>query len=128
MQELKYLLVKYLNELGIDDDFKLELKNYSKSLFGRYNPNNNTIVLYVYDSPEQIQSYTVWDLLKTLIHEVCHYEQWNDPKFVRHKGVMHNTDFWGRYNAYIAIADGLLNKQKKEVRYINETIPFREAK
>ena len=122
MQELKCLLLEYLQRIGIKTEFNLELKKYSKSLFGRYNPNNNTVILYVFQDNSLNTSYRVWELLKTLIHEVCHCEQWNDPKFVRHKGVMHNTDFWRRYNTYVSLADSLLTIQEKGVRYINETI------
>lgn len=125
LQELKYLLLDYLQKIGITANFNLELKEYSKSLFGRYNPNTNTVILYVFDSPKCNQSYKMWDLLKTFIHEVCHCEQWNDPKFIRHKGVMHNTDFWSRYNKYIELATELLSTQQKEVVFINEKITFR---
>lgn len=122
MQELKSLLLSYLQKIGIKADFKLVLKEYSKSLYGRYNPNTKTIFLYVFADSTLSTSYSVWDLLKTTIHEACHFEQWSDPSFVRHKGVMHNTDFWGRYNKYVALADELLTNQEKGVCYINEKI------
>lgn len=122
MQELKCLLLDYLQKIGVQTEFNLELKEYSKSFYGRYNPNNNTVILYVFQDNSLNTSYRVWDLLKTLIHEVCHCEQWNDPKFVRHRGVMHNTDFWRRYNKYVSIARELLTIKEKGVQYINETI------
>ena len=122
LQELKCLLLDYLQKIGIQTEFNLELKEYSKSFYGRYNPNNNTVILYVFQDNSLNTSYRVWDLLKTLIHEVCHCEQWNDPKFVRHRGVMHNTDFWRRYNKYVSIARELLTTKEKGVQYINETI------
>ena len=122
MQELKYLLLDYLQKIGITAEFNLELKEYSKSLFGRYNPNNNTVILYVYQDNNLKSSYKVWDLLKTLIHEVCHCEQWNDPKFVRHRGVMHNAEFWRKYNEYVSKAEHILTVQEKGVQYCNEKI------
>ena len=122
MQELKHLLMQYIRKLGITVDFNLELKNYSKSFYGRYNPNKNSVIIYVFDTPDCTQTYTVWELLRTLIHELCHCEQWNSDSFVRHKGVMHTNDFWKKYNEYVQKADNMLSNSDKEVRYINVAI------
>lgn len=122
MQELEHLLVQYIRRLGITVKFNLELKNYSKNFYGRYNPNKNSVIIYVFDTPSCTQTYTVWELLRTLIHELCHCEQWNSADFVRHKGVMHTNDFWKKYNSYVTKADSMLSNREKEVRYINVTI------
>ena len=46
--DLQDRLISDVACLGLDLDFDLELRPYSKNYFGVYNPNNDKIVLYVY--------------------------------------------------------------------------------
>lgn len=82
-----------LKTIGIDVDFKLTLKKYSKSLYGRYHPERREVTLYISPDPKGEFNYPYSQLLDTLIHEAVHCIQWSDPKFKRVKGVMHNYEF-----------------------------------
>lgn len=108
VQELEYQLLKDLKTLGLRTDFDLNIKGYSKTFFGRYNPNKNEITLYIYKYKNRDIAYSYKDILLTLIHECIHCEQWNDPCYVRVKGVMHNTEFKNLYNKYSNRAKALL--------------------
>lgn len=99
--DLQDRLISDVACLGLDLDFDLELRPYSKNYFGVYNPNNDKIVLYVYQDRNKKHLYPYWTILSSFIHEIVHYIQWNDPNFVRNKGVMHDTQFYGLYNSYI---------------------------
>lgn len=100
LQSLYNRLLHDLKLLGIKFTFTLELKPYSKSYYGRYNPNTNKITLYVYEDKECTKLYSYNKLLDTLIHEFTHYVQYNNPKFTRFKGVMHDKNFVVLFNYY----------------------------
>ena len=113
-QELYNRLLKDLNKLGVDTDcFDLSIRGYSKTYFGTYNPNNNKISLYVYPYKDSVFMYPYKDLFKTLLHEVSHYLQYQDPFFIRYKGIMHNKEFYLIYNKLISksIKRGILRKE-----------------
>jgi hypothetical protein len=99
MQELEEKLLSDLSNVGLVEDFNLSLRGYSKSYFGRYDPNTNTVILYVDKTPEG-DMFSYQDLLLTLIHEVIHCKQWSNPEFHRVKGVMHDPEFKRLYNMY----------------------------
>ena len=61
--QLKTDLINDLKELGVRSDFNLELKKYSKSLFGRYLPESKRILLYVYKDKECTEMYTYEELI-----------------------------------------------------------------
>lgn len=101
MQEQLYnRLISDLQSLGIPFDFKLDLRPYSKTYFGRYNPNNNKMTLYIYEDKQCTKLYSYDKLLDTLIHEFTHYVQHKDPKFKRLKGVMHDSNFVKMFNSF----------------------------
>lgn len=100
MQELYHRLLTDLRRVGITVDFTLELKKYSKTYYGRYNPNSNKVTLYVYEDAKCSRLIEYQELLLTLIHEAVHCLQWKDPSFVRRKGVMHDTEFHRLNNYY----------------------------
>jgi radical SAM superfamily enzyme YgiQ (UPF0313 family) len=104
VQDLKDTLFQDMKSLGLTGDYILVLRPYSKTHFGNYNPNNNKVRLYVYSNSQYTEVYSYEHLLKTLIHETCHYRQWRDPKFKRIKGVMHNPEFKRMYNYYTGLA------------------------
>ena len=104
--ELKEKLVKDFKKLKIKADFDLVIKGYSSKFFGRYNPNNKRLFLYIYPYPEQTFMYPYEEIFLTFLHEVCHCIQHNDHTFVRVKGIMHNKDFYALY-------DGLVQKAIK---------------
>ena len=99
MQELETSLRKDLSKIGLDVKFTLSLRPYSKSYFGRYDPNKNIIILYVYKTPDGAM-YSYEDLLLTTIHEAIHCLQWSNPEFKRVKGVMHDLEFKRLYDLY----------------------------
>lgn len=99
MQDLEMRLRKDLSEIGLDVNFTLSLRPYSKSYFGRYDILSNTIILYVQENRKG-DMYSYEDLLLTTIHEAIHCVQWNDPEFKRVKGVMHNPEFKKLYSLY----------------------------
>ena len=99
MQELEMKLRNDLLKVGLDVDFNLSIRPYSKSYFGRYDVVTNTIILYV----QKIKGgdmYSYEELLLTTLHEAIHCKQWLDPKFKRVKGVMHNPEFHKLYALY----------------------------
>ena len=85
----------------ISKNFNLILKDYSKRLLGRYNPNNKNLTLYVYPYKRGVYMYPYEELFKTFIHEVVHFIQHNNPSFIRVKGVMHNEEFYKIYDELI---------------------------
>lgn len=99
MQELETQLRKDLSKIGLDIDFKLSLRPYSKSYFGRYDINSSTIILYVQKTPKG-DMYSYEDLLLTTIHEAIHHKQWHDPNYKRVRGVMHDLEFKKLYAIY----------------------------
>ena len=99
MQDLEMKLRNDLSKVGLDVDFTLSLRPYSKSYFGRYDIASSTIILYVYQTPNGVM-YPYEDLLLTLIHEAIHCKQWHDPNYKRVRGVMHNLEFKRLYALY----------------------------
>lgn len=99
MQELETQLREDLLKIGLDVKFKFSLRQYSKTYFGRYDPNTNTVILYVHKTPKG-DMYPYMELLLTAIHEVVHCLQWNDPKFKRVEGIMHDPEFKRLYALY----------------------------
>lgn len=88
-----------LLKIGLDVDFTLSLKPYSKSYYGRYDVKSSTIIIYVQKTPEG-EMYSYLDILLTTIHEAIHCLQWHDPKFKRVRGVMHDLEFKRLYAVY----------------------------
>ena len=100
-------LLHDLRLIGIAVPFNLDLRGYSKYYYGRYNPNTNTVIVYPYKTVGG-ELYSYKDILKTAIHECVHCIQWQDPNFVRYKGVMHDAQFKSLYNKYVDRAKALL--------------------
>lgn len=107
VQELQSRLIKDLKKIGIKSEFKLRLRPYSKTYFGRYDPSSKDIILYVYMDSSCKRQYPYEQLLGTAIHEAVHCIQWSDNNFVRIKGVMHNPEFHTLYNFYSGKAKAL---------------------
>lgn len=99
MQELEMRLRNDLSKIGLDVDFTLSLRPYSKSYFGRYDVNTSTVIVYVQKTPDG-DMYSYEDILLTTIHEAIHCKQWHDPKYKRVKGVMHDIEFKRLYSLY----------------------------
>ena len=99
MQELEMSLRNDLLKIGLDVDFNLSIRPYSKSYFGRYDVKSNTIILYVQKTPNG-DMYPYCDLLLTVVHEAVHCVQWSNPKYERVKGIMHNAEFKKLYAVY----------------------------
>lgn len=99
MQELEMSLRNDLLKIGLDVEFNLSLRPYSKSYFGRYDVATSTIILYVQKTPKG-DRYPYEELLLTTIHEAIHCKQWHDPKYKRVKGVMHDLEFKRLYALY----------------------------
>lgn len=88
-----------LSKIGLDVKFSLSIRPYSKSYFGRYDINSNTIILYVQKTPNG-EMYPYSELLLTTVHEAVHCAQWSDPNYKRVKGIMHDTEFKRLYSVY----------------------------
>lgn len=99
MQELETQLREDLLKIGLDVKFTLSLRPYSKTYFGRYDPNTNTIILYVHKTPDGVK-YSYKELLLTTVHEAVHCLQWSNPDFKRVRGVMHDPEFKNLYDLY----------------------------
>lgn len=106
-----------LELIGLPTDFGLELRGYSKTYEGRYNPVTKTMILYTKDTPEG-KPVLYKDLLKVAIHECIHHVQLSDPCFIRYVGVMHNPDFWKLYYKYIDCANeaGLFDTYRLKIK------------
>ena len=115
MQELYHRLLKDMQSLGVPTDFIFELKPYSKTYYGRYDPNSNKVTVYIYEDKSCTQMMSYEDILLTSIHEAVHSIQWHDKSFVRRKGVMHDAEFYRLYNFYCDKAKSML--LLREVRY-----------
>lgn len=120
-------LIKDLSLLGITPqrlNYQLELKNFSKRYYGRYVRRNyggepvGKVFVYLFKDSGKTELYSYSDILSTTIHEVCHHIQYEDPDFVRVKGVMHNKEFWDLWNSYMNKYYELTNEEKGE-RYAN---------
>lgn len=92
-----------IESLGLPLDFELDIRGYSKTYNGRYDPNTKTIILY---SLEEDGVQIDYDrLIQTVIHEAVHHYQWvHEDGFVRLDNVMHNVDFKRLEVYYIALA------------------------
>ena len=99
MQELEMRLRNDLSKIGLDVEFTLSLRPYSKSYFGRYDINSSTIIVYVQKTPNG-EMYSYEEILLTTIHEAIHCKQWHDPKYKRVRGVMHDLEFKRLYALY----------------------------
>lgn len=115
LQELYHRLIQDMTRVGITIDFDLELKSFSKTYYGRYDPNSNKVTVYIYEDKSCTRMYSYEDILMTTIHEAVHSLQWHDKSFVRRKGVMHDADFFRLYNMYSDKAKSIL--LLREVRY-----------
>ena len=98
MTGLENYLMSSITCLGVKFDFELVIRPYSKTMYGYYDHKNNRIVIYAYKDPEHHILYPVQDLLDTLLHEISHYIQYRRPGFMRFKGVMHDSEFYGILN------------------------------
>ena len=108
MQDLYHRLLKDMSSIGIPTTFNFELKPYSKTYYGRYDPNLDKVTVYVYEDKSCRRMMRYEDILLTSIHEAVHSIQWKDESFVRRKGVMHNTEFFTLYNAFSDKAKSML--------------------
>lgn len=108
LESLAKSLLKDLSALNIPTDFTLKLRFYSKYCFGKYDPNSDVIILYVFADKNHCNLYSYELLLRTLIHECVHRLQWKSETYVRLKGVMHNAEFYKLFNEYSKLARGLL--------------------
>ena len=82
MQDLEMRLRNDLSKIGLNVDFTLSLRPYSKSYFGRYDINSSTVIVYVQKTPNG-EMYSYEDILLTTIHEAIHCLQWHNPEFKR---------------------------------------------
>lgn len=93
-------LIDDINTLGLPIDFLLTLKDFSKYYYARYVVESSNIILYTKDEEGNQLPYS--ELLTHVIHEAIHHYQWkHDPKFIRLKGIMHNSKFWELNNYYV---------------------------
>lgn len=114
MRELTHRLQQDIRAIGITVDFDLELKPYSKTYFGRYDPNINKITLYVYEDKKCTKEVPYKELLLTAVHEAVHCIQWSNKSFVRRKGVMHDAEFYRLLGMYTRRVEHLMCGKEKD--------------
>lgn len=102
------MLLRDLRAIGIPMNFTLELRGYSKTYFGLYDPNDKKVILYIYRDPELKHRYSYAEVLEQAVHECVHHIQWEDPYYVRHRGVMHNPQFYRLLEEYNSRAKTML--------------------
>lgn len=121
IDELQHRLLSDLRTLGLPvDEVGIYFRPYSKTYYGRYYPVQDVLSgdkpkLYLYPFSDKENNLLPYDIiLSSAIHEMVHHEQYNDRDFIRNVGVMHNPDFWEKYNSYIKIAveKGILTGEK----------------
>jgi hypothetical protein len=82
--------------MGLDlSGFTLTVKCYSKTFWGRYDPNTRNVRVYILTESGEVRPFE--ELYKTFLHEYVHYEQTSHPDFKRVRGIMHNVEFKKRY-------------------------------
>lgn len=103
MKRLSKKIKSDLHQLNNNTDFDIELRGYSKTVWGIYHPDRKLIVLYPFICPskEFMRSYD--DLFLTALHEYVHHLQYSNPSFTRYHGVMHDAEFWKLYDQYSKI-------------------------
>lgn len=118
---LQERIVKDLSSIGIPVTFDLIIKDYSKTMYGCYRPNTNRVYLYYYEDEGRKNPYSYDKLFSIAVHESVHTIQWNDPDFVRVRGVMHNEEFHRLYEHFISLAKEtvLHEKVKEDVGSVN---------
>lgn len=122
---LNDFLLYDLNRIGINtSSFKLVLRPYSKTCYGKYRPWCKEVVVYLYKDSKQEELYPYQKLLETTIHEVVHHMQHSNPDFVRSRGIMHDTEFYRLYNSFVQKYNKMkgtihLEFSKKNGRYRN---------
>lgn len=122
MQDLYHRLLSDLKKVGINESFKLELRPYSKTYYGRYDPNVDKVTLYVYEDESCSRYIQYEDLFMTLIHEAIHCIQWHSESFVRRKGVMHDAEFYRLFNEYKDKAKSILLMREIRNDYFYPTV------
>ena len=113
--ELYQKLMTDLEKLKLPiDEVTIELRPFSLTYYGRYFPNKQKIYVYPYDNEEgEFMKYS--DILCTVIHEMVHHIQHQDPNFKRKRGIMHNPQFWQLYNHFVLRAIDLNILKREEV-------------
>ena len=114
--ELYQKLVGDLTLLNLPvEEVNIVLRPYSDTYFGRYFPDKQRIFVYPYKIKEgKFMCYS--QILCTSIHELVHHIQYQDPNFVRKKGIMHDPQFWKLYNHFIdrAVNLGIIKREEVE--------------
>ena len=117
-EDLYLRLVTDLKDLKLPvEEFKLSIRPFSKTLYGRYYPsyqgNKARVFIYPYITSNSKVMFSYSTILYHTLHEVCHHIQYSDPNFVRKKGIMHDSNFYKLLNHYVSKAEskGLMKKE-----------------
>lgn len=96
-ERYKHRIFRDLKKAGLPTDFELDLRGYSKRLEGTYNPNTKVVIVYAREVDGMLRDYD--EILEIALHEAVHHYQWNyEEDFVRKRGIMHNANFYKKYN------------------------------
>lgn len=96
---LLVFLKRDLKKIGLyDSSVEIKIRPFSKTFEGRYFIKSQRIFLYPYDREGR---YDYAEVFKTLVHEMIHHLQYQNPSYERVKGVMHNAEFYKLYEHYI---------------------------
>lgn len=116
MRELYTALLRDLESLGVDTSkFKLVLRPYSKSYYGRYFSKTKKIFLYIYRDENLMYLFPYKQLLETALHEAVHAIQYSQKNYVRVKGVMHDTEFKTLFAKYSEKIDKSVANKKVRI-------------
>lgn len=111
LDELKYRLPHDLRKVGLPvDDVDIYFRPYSKTFYGRYYPvaigSSVRPRLFIYPFYNKSGDLLPYDtIFKVALHEFGHHKQFSNKKYVRVKGVMHDTEFWKVYNELLKKAE-----------------------
>lgn len=101
MNELLSQIYKELEGIGLPTDLEIELRGYSKSYDGLYDPNKRKAIIYMLDEKGEVLPKDYY--MDTIIHELIHHYQWQHTDYVRVQGIMHNDQFHYLFNKYMKI-------------------------
>lgn len=106
-------IARDLGRLGVFPRSELVFKDYSKTMWGNYDPNTDRIVVYLYQNKDCTVPISYERILRTVVHEYVHSIEWKSSKWKRVKGVMHDAIFWRIYNSIISSleSEGILRER-----------------
>ena len=114
-ESLESKLLSDLREMGVVIHSRLDLRAYSKTMWGCYYCDRDLIRVYVYEDRGKKRLIPYPLILKTVLHEYTHSLQHKSSSYKRRKGLMHDGNFYLIYN-------NLLKRAEKAGVLYNEAV------